>query len=143
MLQNSDLKAFPQTHHEVDAPSYAKDSVCILGDAAHCMTPWQGSGASQALEDVMVLDVLLAQVEDAKQIPAAFKAYDAVRRPRTQRIVHSSAETGIIMCGRGKETGLDVEKIRTLLPGRWDFIYAHDKTEHKREALEAFSKFLE
>lgn len=142
MMQNPNLKAYPQTHHAVDAPFYARDSVCILGDAAHCMTPWQGSGASQALEDVMILDILLSQVKDSSQLPAAFAAYDRVRRPRTQRIVHSSAETGIIMCGRGVETGLDIEKIQALLPGRWGFIYGHDKAEHKRAALEAFEEFL-
>lgn len=51
MLQNPDLKAFAQHHHATNAPTYVKDRVCIMGDAAHCMTPWQGSGASQAIED--------------------------------------------------------------------------------------------
>lgn len=58
MLENPDLKAFAEWHHDVDAPTYAKHRVCIMGDAAHCMTPWQGSGAGQDIEDAMILETL-------------------------------------------------------------------------------------
>jgi salicylate hydroxylase len=51
MLENPELKAYAHNHHAVDAPTYAKGAVCIMGDAAHCMTPWQGSGAGTAIED--------------------------------------------------------------------------------------------
>jgi salicylate hydroxylase len=143
MLQNPDLRAFPQMHHEIDAPTYAKGSVCLMGDAAHCMTSWQGSGAGQAIEDAMILHTLLEQVKDPGQLPAAFRAYDQVRRPRTQRVVHSSSGTGVIMCGCGEDIGLDIAKILELLPQRWNFIYNHDQAEHKRAALAAFKEFLE
>jgi len=142
MLQNPDLKAFAQSHHEIDAPTYAKGHACIIGDAAHCMTPWQGSGAGQAIEDVMILAALLERVQDPRRLTAAFRAYDHVRRPRSQRIIHSSAGTGVIMCGRGPDTGLDIAKIQELLPGRWDFIYNHNLLDYKKEALLTFEKFL-
>ena len=58
----------------------------MMGDAAHASTPWQGQGASQAVEDALVLETLLGKVKDAKHIPNALAAYDQVRRPRTQRI---------------------------------------------------------
>lgn len=137
MLQNPDLKAFPEQHHGVDAPTYAKGRVCIMGDAAHCMTPWQGSGAGQAIEDAMILETLLKEVKAPSQLAAAFQAYDQIRRPRTQSIVHSSYGTGLLMCGQGSGVGLDVEKIRGALPGRWADIYGLDMAEHKREALAA------
>jgi len=135
MLESADLKAFAEWHHEVDAPTYAKGRVCVMGDAAHCMTPWQGSGAGQAIEDAMILETLLKEVKAASQLAEAFKVYDQVRRPRTQRIIHSSHGTGMIMCGRGPDTGLDMEKIKEALPKRWSFIYGHDQKEHKSEAL--------
>jgi salicylate hydroxylase len=140
MMENNKLAAYSQWHHEADTPTYTKDHVCIIGDAAHCTTPWQGSGAGQAIEDVMILETLLGEVKDILQLTAAFRAYDQVRRPRAQRIVKSSKETGIIMCGRGVDTGLDVDRFRDALPQRWHFIYALDVKDHKREALEVFRK---
>lgn len=68
------------------APFYSKGPAAIMGDAAHATTPWQGQGASQAIEDALVLETLLGAVNDPKQIPHAFAAYDQVRRPRTQRV---------------------------------------------------------
>lgn len=68
------------------APFYNKGPVAIMGDAAHASTPWQGQGASQAVEDALVLETLLGRVEDMKHIPNVFAAYDQVRRPRTQRV---------------------------------------------------------
>lgn len=135
MLQNPDLKAFAQQHHEDDAPTYARGRVCIMGDAAHSMTPWQGSGAGQAIEDAMILETLLKEVTATSQLVSAFQAYDETRRQRTQKIVHSSFETGTIMCGRAEGVGLDVNKIREAMPGRWAFIHGQDQAEHKRKAL--------
>jgi kynurenine 3-monooxygenase len=55
-------------------PYHYKDSVIILGDAAHAMVPFYGQGLNCGLEDVRVLDVLLrknnvdpeASIEDGK-----------------------------------------------------------------------------
>ncbi|PSN69351.1 salicylate hydroxylase [Corynespora cassiicola Philippines] len=140
MLENPDLKAYAEWHHEVDAPTYSKGHVCLMGDAAHSMTPWQGSGAGQAMEDAMILETLLGEVKDPSQIVPAFKAYDQTRRPRTQRIIKSSHGTGVIMCGRNAETGLDMDKIRNVLSERWKFIHGQNQKEHKKEALYAFKR---
>jgi salicylate hydroxylase len=136
MLQNPDLKAFAEWHHKTDAPTYCKGPAVIIGDAAHAMTPWQGSGAGQAIEDAMVLHALLGEVKEARQLDAAFKAYDQVRRPRTQHIIASSYGVGKVLCGRGP-CGLDVEKIAKDLPPRWVPIHTQDQKEHKRAALDA------
>jgi salicylate hydroxylase len=138
MLENPDLKAYAQTHHIVDAPTFAKGCTCMMGDAAHAATPWQGSGASMAIEDAMVLETLLGAVKDVGQIDAAFRVYDQMRRDRTQGVVHSSFGTAQILCGVGEGTGLDPEKIREGLLKRWGPIYKLDMGEHKKEALEKF-----
>ena len=95
-----------------------------------------------AIEDAMILEALLKEVTDPAQLTAAFKAYDQVRRPRTQRLIHSSYGTGLILSGRGSDTGLDKDKILEALPPRWGFIYAFDQKEHKEDALAAFKGFL-
>ena len=64
-------------------PRYTMDRVALLGDAAHAMTPFLAQGASQALEDSVVLATELA---DGGPVPAALDRYDRARRPRTQLI---------------------------------------------------------
>lgn len=127
--------------HSVPAPTYFKGRVCMIGDAAHCMMPWQGAGAGAgaALEDAMVLETLLKEVKEPAQIEHAFKAFNQVRRPRTQQMVESSAIMGLMFCGRGPAIGLDPDKLREGMASKWDFIYGLDMKEHKKEALKAFA----
>ncbi|KAJ3556027.1 hypothetical protein NM688_g2252 [Phlebia brevispora] len=76
-------------------PTFVAGRVAILGDAAHAMTPHQASGAGQAVEDAMVLSMLLAQRElGRKTAPIALQVYDEVRRPFTQSVVRGSLQTG-------------------------------------------------
>jgi salicylate hydroxylase len=122
----------------VDAPTFYKGRVCMIGDAAHTMTPYHGAGAGQAIEDVMILETLLGEVKEPSQLDAAIKAYDELRRPRAQRVVQSSNSTGRIMCGKGPEVGLDVDRLRATLGPRWAFLHGFDQKEHKKAALAAF-----
>jgi 2-polyprenyl-6-methoxyphenol hydroxylase-like FAD-dependent oxidoreductase len=71
-------------------PSCASGRVALLGDAAHAMTPNLGQGACLALEDAVVLSAEL--VDD--DVPAALRRYDAVRRPRAQRLSAMSDRMG-------------------------------------------------
>ncbi|RYP66821.1 hypothetical protein DL769_005916 [Monosporascus sp. CRB-8-3] len=116
-------------------PTYVNGSVCVIRDAAHATTPWQGSGAAMAFEDAMILKELLGNITSSADIKAAFKAYDAIRRPRCQRVIDSSRETGWMFCGQHADAGLDPEKLRALLAPRWDFIFGLDMNAHKQEAL--------
>jgi salicylate hydroxylase len=58
--------------------------VTLLGDACHPMLPFMAQGAAQAIEDGAALAAILAR--DGANIPAALRAYEAVRLPRTARI---------------------------------------------------------
>ena len=111
-----------------------------MGDAAHAMTPWQGSGAGQAIEDAMILETLLADVTSPTQLETALKVYDEVRRPRTQQITESSSITGRLMCGKGDGVELDPQKLLEALKKRWEFIYDCNLKEHKQEASALFHK---
>jgi salicylate hydroxylase len=104
------------------------------------MTPWQGSGAAMALEDAVVLGALFAQIRTSDQIGSVFRAYDFVRRPRSQRIAASSRLTGQIMSGLVKDIGTDPDKMREALKNRWDFIHGFDLDDHVDEALLTLQK---
>ena len=59
--------------------------VVLLGDACHPMTPYMAQGAASALEDAIVLSRCVDGI-DADGIAAAFKRYEATRKPRTAQI---------------------------------------------------------
>ncbi|THC93700.1 hypothetical protein EYZ11_006811 [Aspergillus tanneri] len=124
------------------ASTYISGSVCIMGDAAHATTPWQGSGGSMSIEDSLILSTLLGRAQTAAEARTSLKVYDQVRRPRTQRIVESSRGTGLIVSGLSEETKLDLGKLRANLLPRWDFIVDFDNEKHRDEAVEMMEREL-
>ncbi|KAI3326763.1 salicylate hydroxylase [Xylariaceae sp. AK1471] len=141
-LEQDDIYGYSQWEHK-STPHYSNGAVCVIGDAAHAMTPWQGSGAAVAFEDVMVMQELFRHVRSPAQIGAAFKTYDRLRRPRCQRIIDSSRETGMILCGQNADAGLDPEKLGGLLATKWDFIAGLDMKEHKQDAVMKLKEITE
>ncbi|PYH89324.1 salicylate 1-hydroxylase-like protein [Aspergillus ellipticus CBS 707.79] len=117
---------------------YRGSRMCMLGDAAHASTPHQGAGAGMAVEDVWVLSRLLAEVRGKADLERAFRAYDAVRRPRTQRLVRSSRDAGILYECQKEGVLDDVEKIRADLDDRMWWIWDLDLDAHLQEALDVF-----
>ncbi|RDA90086.1 hypothetical protein CP533_5562 [Ophiocordyceps camponoti-saundersi (nom. inval.)] len=132
--QPSRLYGYSEMEHKT-TPAYHNGHVCLMGDAAHATTPWQGAGAGLAFEDAMVLAVLLSSVSRPDDLDAAFEAYDAVRRPRCQRVIESSRAVGQVFCGQDREIGLDADKMRETLPSRWEFLVSLNMDEHRMEAL--------
>lgn len=117
------------------APTYYKANIAILGDAAHASTPHQGAGAGQAIEDAFILASLLGDenTKSASDIPAAFKAYDAVRRPRSQRAVSTSRAAGLTYAFQGP-AGDDREKIQEELLRRYEWIWEEDMQKQEEQA---------
>ncbi|KLO12920.1 FAD/NAD-binding domain-containing protein [Schizopora paradoxa] len=80
------LKALPIASH---------GPVAIIGDAAHAMTPNQGSGAGQAIEDAYVLAALLTHPSVTRDsIPRALKIYEKIRLPHGNDVQRRSRENG-------------------------------------------------
>jgi len=90
------LAAAPEVHkwgiYERDPlPTWSRGRVVLLGDACHPMTPYMASGAAMALEDAVVLSRCL---DDCESPEAAFRTYEATRKPRTSVVqAGSSANT--------------------------------------------------
>lgn len=60
---------------------------------AHAMTPHQGSGAGQALEDAYVLGSLLGHSSvTLASLPVALKVYEQIRLPFANEVQRRSAE---------------------------------------------------
>jgi len=114
-----------------------------MGDAAHASTPHQGAGAGMAFEDAYVLSSLLGTVEDVDDLPDVFKAYDQLRRPRTQRLVKTSREAGQLyeLCLEG--VGSDLSRVANELDEWHEWIWKVDlpgDVERGKHLLESMRK---
>lgn len=95
-----------------DLPTYHKGSVCLVGDSAHATLPHQGAGASQALEDGVILaELLCSPLVSASTIPLALQVYDSLRRERSTRVKTTSNQMGRMMEFSDTDYNEDVTKI--------------------------------
>ncbi|KAL1632269.1 hypothetical protein SLS56_003849 [Neofusicoccum ribis] len=106
--------------------TYHRRRVCLLGDAAHAMTPHLGAGAGQAMEDAYVLSNLLGKAENAEDLPDVFQAYDAVRRPRTQQVVEWSRLNGLAFSCLEDGVSDDIAKIEAVAGQRFQSVWNED-----------------
>lgn len=82
--------AADNTHDLPKVPTWHRDSMVIIGDAAHAPSPSSGQGASMAIEDA----VFLAQcLRDVPGIDRAFAQFERMRRTRVERIVAQGARS--------------------------------------------------
>jgi salicylate hydroxylase/6-hydroxynicotinate 3-monooxygenase len=70
-------------------PHWSKGNITLLGDACHPMTPYMAQGAAMAIEDAAMLSRCLEDV-DRDGVEAAFRRFEATRKPRTSRVQLSS-----------------------------------------------------
>jgi salicylate hydroxylase len=69
---------------------WSKGRATLLGDSAHAMLPYLGTGAGMALEDACVLAAAIARQSD--DLGAALVAYERARVPRTRAAVLGARE---------------------------------------------------
>ena len=119
------------------APTYCSGNVVLLGDAAHASTPHQGAGAGQAFEDAFILSVLLGdpKIQSTADISTAFKAYDSIRRPRSQKVVATSRAAGATYAMQGPAKD-NLEMIGEELLQRYKWIWDEDMNAQAERALE-------
>ena len=87
---HSEIGAYPV--HDLQAtPTWHRGPVALVGDAAHATSPNAGQGASQAMEDALVVAKCLG---DIPQVDGAFAAYERLRRDRAEKVVAYSHRIG-------------------------------------------------
>jgi len=107
------------------APTYSSRFITLLGDAAHASTSHAGAGAGMAVEDAFILSELLSDptINSIDNIPAVFAAYNHIRRPRTQRLVDHSRESGLLFQLRRPGVEDDLEKIKADIKIRQRWVW--------------------
>lgn len=125
--------------------TFCRSRVAILGDAAHASTPHQGAGAGQAIEDAHVLAELLgdSRVQTAGDVVAAFKAYDEIRRPRSQRVVTSSKENAYLLCLCLDGVRDDEAKLKETFQSRLRWLWDLDMEAQADRAKESMHRILD
>lgn len=69
---------------------WSSERTVLLGDAAHPMLPFFAQGANQAIEDAVVLATCLHDLLPTGGMGAALRAYEALRKPRTDAVHEKS-----------------------------------------------------
>jgi len=116
-------------------PTYVDDKVALLGDAAHGMTPHQGAGAGQAIEDAYVLaEILGNNATGLDNIERALQAYDYIRRPLASHVLQGSRDACRMYEFNGPD-GDDYANLGPAIQRQWDWVWASTPEEDVENAL--------
>ncbi|OTA99335.1 hypothetical protein M426DRAFT_325256 [Hypoxylon sp. CI-4A] len=122
------------------APTYYRGRVAMIGDAAHATGPHAGNGAAQAIEDAAILSRVFGQVKGKGQIEAALKAFDEVRRPRSQKVVEITRQFGRLYSQT--EAKQDVGRMKRLLKEGGMYTNGVDMNAQAQAAVLAFKRAM-
>lgn len=111
--------------------------IALLGDSAHPFLPTSAQGATQAMEDGVVLAVCLKRGGKGN-VPAAVRAYQNIRYERV-RAVQKTGETTRDMWHKADWDKVAKDPASIQLP-REDWIFRFDA---EKNAEETFSKLVE
>ncbi|GAA3507559.1 2-polyprenyl-6-methoxyphenol hydroxylase-like FAD-dependent oxidoreductase [Streptosporangium album] len=84
---HQDIMKATAVHSVPHLPTWHTDRIVVIGDAAHAPTPTSGQGASLSIEDAVVVAKCLRDLPG----PQALARFEALRRPRAERIVKQAA----------------------------------------------------
>ncbi len=91
LIRNSYAPVKNNIHDIQSLEQWSAGRVLLIGDAAHAVSPNAGQGASQALEDAILLAKMLRDCGDNAQM---FAQFEAERKPRVERIVAEGRRQG-------------------------------------------------
>jgi len=104
------------------APWYYKDTVALVGDAAHAVVPFYGQGMNAAFEDCVVLDECLAEFPDNRE--RAFAEYFARRKENADALADLAIDNFIEMRDKtASKTFRAKKKLDHLLEGLLPGVY--------------------
>lgn len=124
-VQSPDIWAL--FNHPPASTYYRTDPLmCLVGDAAHASTPHQGAGAGMCVEDAYILSQVLSTCSSRRELYHAIQSYDAVRRPRSQRLVETSRDAGMLWDLEGEGVTDDLEALEQNATTRMSWIWDHN-----------------
>ncbi|KAH8778376.1 salicylate hydroxylase [Diaporthe sp. PMI_573] len=101
------------------AYTYTLDLLCLVGNAAHAITPWQGLGGGILVKDSFILSPLLGHAKTTK---------DTVTRE--------------IITERGGKTKIPLDQVKEKLVYKWDFIFSIKLEKHRNKAISIINRLV-
>lgn len=106
-------------------PTWVKDNLALLGDAAHPFTPHQGQGGGQAIEDAATLAVVFPVDTKKEEIKERLQLYETIRKERADRIQEYSRIAG---SDRTEDNHQDMTQYTT-------YNFGHDEWDNSTQEL--------
>ncbi|CAL5873842.1 uncharacterized protein PFLUO_LOCUS8125 [Penicillium psychrofluorescens] len=104
--------------------------IVLLGDSAHSTLPHQGQGTCMAIESGIALATILRHWK-TNDLEAAFKFYQDLRKPRTDRVTRTSEEAGKLASSESPDQMTGNFNPETLM-GRMKWIMEYNVLEDLR-----------
>lgn len=105
--------------------------------------PFNGQGAAQSIEDAAFLTALFAHVTDLNQVGKAFQVYDAMRRPRTQKVAEISRQFGRIYAFVEEGVCDDLDEMRKIMGAGGKYTNDVDLEAVNSEGVRRFLELVE
>jgi kynurenine 3-monooxygenase len=109
------------------SPWHLRDSVVLLGDAAHAVVPFYAQGMNAAFEDCFLLDECLGAHGGDRA--AAFRAYEVRRKPHTDALAELSKQNFVELRDRVRSPWLQARRrldtaLSRMLGPQWAPLHA-------------------
>ncbi|KAI8959377.1 FAD/NAD(P)-binding domain-containing protein [Daldinia sp. FL1419] len=125
------------------APTYVTENICLIGDSAHSMLPFQGASVNISIEEALILSTLLGRLSSKAAVPAALRAFDQVCRPRAEQAARLGVETGLLLTGRAPGIGLNADLLQQHLRHKFEFLLNTDIEPQRASAIRIMDQLLE
>ncbi|KAG1720677.1 salicylate hydroxylase [Suillus lakei] len=114
-------------------PSTNFGQVAIMGDAAHAMAPFQGSGAGQSIEDAYLLATVLGhKATTLETVHRALVIYDKLRRPFSSNVALRSMRGGQL-CAFQEEVPL--HELGDMITKNWEWAWLTELDDALEESV--------
>ena len=115
----------------LDLRAWSAGCVTLLGDAAHPVLPYLAQGAALAIEDALTVAACVAGRPG--DLPAAFRRYEAIRRPRAARVERLARSYGRLYHLRGHlrlaRNLVLAQRSEARALRRFDWLYGHQEPD--------------
>lgn len=126
VVESQDKVYAASVRYHDETPTYCDGRLCIAGDAAGSFSPALGAGASQGIEDAMILYAVLGCARGPEDVKKSFQVYDSIRRPRRAWVAIESNRQVVKITGRMDGVGLDMEKLAKAVQEPYEQLYGYN-----------------
>lgn len=81
------------THEEMQTWTHPAGKMCLIGDAAHAMTPYLAQGAAMGIEDAAILGGLLEMYPNKDTLHQTLLVYEKFRIERAATVAYHSVDS--------------------------------------------------